>query len=151
MEEKVLETKSFVNNDGTDNHVGESDELAIEMLQNQKTNYEQELEAYEENVKQIQKDIDNFKVQWDIDKELYQIQLDNFGVKDEHKTHLAHDLPRFWELQKKKFEFQVREDTFRSERVLEGKEFEMSKAKERIATIKEQLAEVNKKLGEHNV
>ncbi len=141
MDEPELITKEFKNNNGTDNHIGVVDEIGKEMLK-------EEREAYEEAFKNVEKDIENYEKQWKIDRELMQLQYDNFGMDEKKYTHKIHFVPRYWELEKEKFSYQIKMEEFKAEKFLEQKNIELEKAVERIAIIDKQLEEVEKRLGE---
>lgn len=140
--------EKFVNKEGTDNHVGEKDEMGLEILQVQKEKYEEEMAAYEEAVENYEKNIANYSEQWEVDKALMQKQLDHFGMIPEKVTHKIHLDPEYWELEKKKYGFRVRQETFQAEQYLKKQEQEMENAKKRIEIIKEELAKVLEQMGD---
>ena len=131
--------EEFVNKEGTDNHVGVSDDIGKEMLQNQIDSYKEELKSYKEAVSQAEKSIKNYNDQWLIDKELMDLELENFGRKPEHCVMKVHDLPRFWELQKEKFKYTIRQEVFKAESYLDQQEVIKNKALEQINIIESNL------------
>ena len=143
-----LQTKEFENNAGTDNHIGVSDDIGKEMLASQKEEYEKELEAYQGALEQIDKDVANYTDQWLLDKEEMQLQYDNFGLLDDKFSHKVHTIPRFWEIQKEKFMYKIRQETHQAEQWLNQKAIEKEKAIERIDIIKKNLERVSNELEE---
>lgn len=147
MEEKsVINTKEFENNAGTDNHVGVSDNIGKEMLESQKAKYEEEVEAYKEAVEQIDRDVENYLKQWNIDKRIMELQFDNFGKDEEQFSLKVHKIPEYWELEKEKYTYYMRQEAYKADKWFDQKNTEKMKATERIEIIEKNLEEVDTRL-----
>lgn len=149
MGEMKMQTEEFINNANTDNHIGITDDIGVEMLEAQKQKYEDELKSYEEAVIEIVKDIKNYDDQWQIDKRLMELQSENFGLSEEKFSHKIHFLPEYWNLEQEKYAYVVRQETHKAEGYLTQKNLEKDGAEERIIIIKKNLKEVNDKLGDN--
>jgi len=137
---KVEEKMSFENEQGTSNNVDISEELSVDMVKGQVINFYDEKKAFEMGLEQAEKNLENFEKQWLIDKRLYELQLENWGLKEGHKTHKIHDVQEYWDLSKEQFIFgKVRPDTFQAERMIESYKDEIKNAKARIVSIDEEL------------
>ena len=145
---KQEESKEYKNQAGTDNEVGITDEIGIGMLQQQVANLYDEREAFKRGVSEAKKGYDNYKEQADVEEKLQDLQLANFGLVEAHKTHKVHLLPEFWDLQKKKFEYEIKMARMQDKSQLEGYEAEIKKGEERLASVEEQLNKKFKKLND---
>jgi len=141
-------TEEFVNKAGTDNHVGVSDDIGREMQEAQKVKYEDELEAYQEEVAQIDRDIENYNAQWLLDQEEMQLQFDNFGMIEEKITHKVHLLPRFWEISRLKYAYKMRQEEHQAQQYLAHKQLAKEKGLERIDIVKSNLTRITQDLEE---
>lgn len=134
-----METK-IEENTNVDSSVGlKDDALGKEIIEEQKKQLETEKDVFVKNIAEVEKTKKNFEKQWEVDKEIYEIIESDFGLIE--PVHKYQQNPRYWELQKKKFEFQKRQDTFMAEAKL--KEFDRQ-----ILILQEQLDSASKKLEE---
>lgn len=140
--------EEFENKNGTDNHVSNVDELGKEMLLAQKEKYVEELDNYYDQVINITKSIENYNDQWIIDKELMKLQYDNFGKDESQFTHKVHKIPRYWELEKEKFSYTIRQEEFKAKSYFDEQEAMYKVAIARIESITKNLDEVSKRLEE---
>lgn len=148
VEEKKNIVEEFKNQAGSDNEVGVTDQIGIDMLKKQVKDIYDEIEAFKGGLDNAKKSFDNYKEQADVEHRLQDLQLDHFGMIEEQKTHLIHNVPEFWELQKKKFEFEVRSQRMQDKSQLEGYEAEIKRAEERLKQLDVQLAKKITKLEE---
>ena len=100
------------------------------MEEKKKMTKKEELELFTKQLAQKKRALENYRVQWLIDKELHQIVLDNFGLVT--PTHKYQRVGRYWELQLKKYEFQIREDTFMADSKIAALEGEIKGLKDLI-------------------
>lgn len=140
--------EEFKNMDETPNNIGAVDDIGIEMLKEQLVSLEKEEETYRENIESAMKVYDNYKKQWDIDEELFKLELENFGIKEEAKKNLVHFIPRFWELQKIKFEYKIRQETFTANQYLDTQTDLIEEANNQLKIVLEQKAKVQAQLDE---
>ena len=150
-EDKITENMKFENENKTPNEVGVSDEIGIDMLKEQHNSLLAEKDAFESSLTGLHLDLDNYTVQWDIDLELMELELDNFGVKDEHKTFKVQELDRFWELKKEQYKYKVREERARAENHIAGLKQSIENTQERVMIIIEQLEKIESQLKEAGV
>ena len=140
--------EEFENKKGTSNYMEVVDEEDIETLKAQIEAVNSELDAFEEKRLDAIKLKERYETQWVVDKEEMDLQLEYFGMPEEKYTHKIHYIPRFWELQKKKFEFEVEEKTKQAESWIDGQEKIIEEFDNSIATIKKQQEELKKQLEE---
>lgn len=131
--------EEYKNAKGTDNEVGATDETAVEMIQTQVKNIYDERAAFVQALDNAQKGLDNYVPQAEIEHRLQDLQLEHFGLKDEHKTYLIHDVDEFWELEKKKFEYQVREQRAKDDSTIKGFEMEIDRCKDMLESFDKKL------------
>lgn len=143
-----MKMEEFKNKNSTDNHIGVKDEIGKDMLLSQKESYMEDLDNYYEAVIQADKNYENYYDQWVIDKELMDLQLEHFGKDESQYTHKVHNLPRFWELEKQKFVYTIRQETAKADAYLAQQLEVREKALERIDIILKNLKEVNERLEE---
>ena len=141
MEARTIVTEDYVNNTESSNDVGVTDTIGKDIIKNQLLSLYAEEEAFIKAEKNAVEGLENYMQQWDIDKELLNLQLDNFGMLDSAKTHLVHEIPRFWELQKEQFRFKVRQETFQAEQTIKGFEKELDTAKKQLDRLKVAIEE----------
>lgn len=144
----MSEELEFKNNKGTDNHVGVADNIGLEMLKQQKANHEQELKTLEDARAEAIKTRDNYKEQWDIHAAKVQVQLDNWGMIEEKKTHKFHLVPEYWELEKKLFQYQFRMDKFTNEAQINAFDADVKSYEKQLDGVKKNLEEINKRIME---
>ena len=138
---------SFENKDKTSNNVAITDELGVDMIKGQLVSLYEERSAFEKGLDHAEKNLKNFTDQWAIDSRLYQLQLDNWGLKDEHKTHKIHDSEEYWELAKQQFfNSKVRPDTMSSEQMITGYNDEIETSTKRLTSIAEEILVIKKQL-----
>lgn len=135
----------------TENEVGVTDDIGVDILTQQVINLYEEQEAFRIGKETAIKNKENYSIQWDIDKQLQELQLEHFGMTEEGKTHKIHNVPEFWDLQKRKFEFEVRMERVKAESDIQGFEAEEKRADDRIIIIKDQLVKKVTKLKELGV
>ena len=140
--------EEFENKKGTSNYMEVVDEEDIETLKAQIEAVNSELEAFEEKRLDAVKLKERYETQWAVDKEEMTLQLEHFGMPEEKYTHKIHFVPRFWELQKKKFEFKVEEQTKQAESWIDGQTRIIEEFDNSILTIKKQQEELKKQLEE---
>jgi len=139
----------YKNKEGTSNNVGVTDDIGVDMLKKQVLNLYAEETAFQGGLEAAEKNLENFSKQWAIDKRLYELQLDNWGLLDEHRTHKLHMVDEYWELSKEQFYYnKVRPDTFQSEKLIEGYIDEIKTSNERLSAIAEELINVKKQLSD---
>lgn len=138
----------FKNNKGTDNHVGVSDETGLIMLKQQKVNHEQELKTLQDAYEDAIKSHDNFKEQWDVHEKKIQLQLDNWGMIEDKKTHNFHLIPEYWALEKQLFQYQYRMDKVNNENMINQFKRDAEGYMKQLETVKANLAEVEKRIQE---
>lgn len=141
MEEKK---NGFANDAGTNNNVGVIDDLGMDIIAEQIKNYKAEKEQYEQALLEIDKSKENYQKQWAIDKEIMALQLEHFGKNEKDFTHKIHYLPRYWELEKEKYSFNVHSETIKAEQQMKGYDAEKEKVSQRIIEINEQVARLEK-------
>lgn len=138
--------EEFKNEKQTDNHVGVVDNIGVAMLKEQKANHEQELKTLQGALDDAQKTHDNFKEQWDVHEAKVQLQLDNWGMLDEKKTHRFHLLPEYWELEKKLFQYQFRMDKSNNEGMIKQFLNDIDSYKKQMDIAQKNLDEVTTRL-----
>jgi len=144
MEDKDM---TYTNKEATPNGVGVTDELGVNMLKKQLLNFYAERDAFVQGKEQATKNLENFEKQWNIDKRLYELQMENWGLLDEKKTHKIHLIDEYWELAKEQFYYsKVRPDTFQSEKLIEGYKDEIITADKRLQSIAEEILNIKKQL-----
>jgi len=136
------------NIEGTPNTIGELDEVGLDMLKEQVLALESEEKAYIDNLEEAKKTYDNYNAQWEVDKRLHELQLENHGLDPSKYSHKVHFIPEFWELQKKKYEYVVREDTFRAEQFLSKQLDLIAEGRKQLEIVQKNLADVRKQLEE---
>ena len=142
--------EEFVNKKETSNYVDVQDEEDIEMLKNQVEAIESELLAFEEKAEDAVKLKARYEEQWAVDKEEIDLQLEHFGMPESNYTHKIHYIPRFWELQKIKFQYKVESQIAVAEGWMEGQDAIIKQYEEQIVMIKEQFETVKNQLVEAN-
>jgi hypothetical protein len=140
--------EEFVNKEKTENHIGVVDDIGKDMLQSQIDSYKEELDSYYEAVIDADKSIENYNNQWIIDKRLMELELENFGRREEHYVMKVHTIPEFWELQKSKFRFTIRQEEAKAENYLQSQLNLREKALERITVIESNLKKAQERLEE---
>jgi len=138
--------KEFKNELNTPNEVGIMDDMGIDMVKRNLGAVLDEQKAYAEAVEVAQKNYDNYKKQWDIDKRLFELELENWGKIEGEATHKIELVPEFWELQKKKKEFAIRQETFSAEQRMKGFLEDVKNSQERLELLNEQEKELTLKL-----
>lgn len=116
----MSEEIEFKNSKNSDNNIGVMDDIGVQMAKDQLIAHEKEIEACEEALVELEKDYNNYNDQWQIDKRLFELELEHFGKREEHITHKVELIPEFWELQKKKQEYRVRMETHNAEEHLKA-------------------------------
>ena len=141
-------TKEFKNELNTPNEVGVMDDIGVDMVKRNLGAVLDERKAYEEAVVVAQKNYDNYKEQWDIDKRLFELELENWGKIDDKYTHKIELVPEFWELQKKKKEFAIRQETYSAEKRMQGFLDDVKNSQERLELLNEQVVKLTEQLEE---
>ncbi len=139
----VESTKEQVNGE-----VGVTDSMGVDIITQQIINLYEEQEAFRLGKINAIKNKENYSIQWDIDKKLQELQLKHFGMLESGKTHKIHEVEEFWDLQKQKFEFEVRMERVKAESDIKGFDAEIKRAEERLIITAEQLAKKISKLEE---
>ena len=141
--------KEFKNELETPNEVGVCDDIGIDMIKRNLGAVLDEQDAYAEAVEVAMKSYENYKVQWDVDNRLFQLELENFGKIDADKcTHKIELVPEFWELQLKKKEFAVRQETYSAEKRMAGLLEDVANSQERLESLNEQAVKLTASLKE---
>jgi len=136
----------FKNELGTDNFVGVDDEIGNDQIKDQIEQLNKEIKGYETIIEQKQKDFDNFKEQYDIAKELWALEVENFGISPEKYSHKVHYIPRFWELKKQEHEYKIRMEKFQNDKYLESLTKELEVGTDQMNALKEQVVVLEKQL-----
>lgn len=140
MDEKNLAvTETFVNDEKGSNEVGVKDDIGLDMIKRQLGALLVEEEAFVEALEQGEKSYENYQKQWDIDKRLFELQLEHFGLEEKNYTHKLHSVPEYWDLEKTKFEYKVKQETFSAEQRLKQYEEEQTNALKRLNLIREEI------------
>lgn len=148
MKDKMDIETGYVNEAGTSNEVGVTDDIGVNILKRQEKSLLDEKKAYEEGLESAEKGLDNYERQWVIDKRLMELQLENFGMLESSYSHKIHTLPEYWELEKQKYSYKVREETFVAEKHIDSYKEQIAKSKERLVKIDEELKAVRKQIEE---
>ena len=143
----MVEDMKYENKNGTPNEVGVTDELGVEMIKQQLLNLYAEQKAFEEGLETAVANLENFEKQWKIDKELYDLQMEHFGLNEDKYTHKVHFVPKYWELLKEQFYYsKVRPETFQSEKMIESYKSEIEVSEKRLVSLAEEILTVSKQL-----
>jgi len=145
-EARTIDVNDYVNEAGTSNEVGVTDEIGKDLIKNQLLSLYAEEEAFVKARENALEGLENYEKQWLIDKELLELQLNNFGMLDSAKTHIVHTIPRFWELQKEQFGYKVRQETFQAEQTIKSFEREVETADKQLERIRKSIADKVKEL-----
>jgi hypothetical protein len=152
QDEKIrLNNVSYQNDAGTDNEVSVMDDIGIGMVKQQLGALLIEEEVFVEAIDVSKSNYDNYNNQWVIDKRLFELQLEHFGLQEQHYTHNLHLVPEYWDLEKEKFMYKVRQETFSAEKRLKQYEEELANAINRLAIIREEIPKKVAKLEEAGV
>jgi len=85
---------------------------------------------------------ERFLKQWDRDKELYKIMLDNFSMIPEKITMKYEQSPRYWELKTQQFEDKYAQDKHMTEAKLSDYDRQIEAFEMEIQTAEEKLREL---------
>jgi len=132
-------------------NVGVKDDKGVEILKRQLNGLTKEKEAYEKAIIDTEKSISNYEEQWLIDKRLLELQLEHFGMVDEKVTHKIQLVPEFWSLEKKKFEYRIREEHARADSYLTTHYEDLRLSKERLEKCTSEIERITKELSEVEV
>lgn len=141
----------YENKNKTPNEVGITDEIGVDLIKDQLLSLYDERKAFEDGLDTAEKNLENFEKQWNIDKRLYELQMENWGLIEDKKTHKIHLIDEYWDLSKEQFYYgKVRPDTFQSEKMIESFNKEIETAKERLAGIADEIINIKKQLKDLN-
>lgn len=127
-------------NEEQDNDPKCKDALGKEIVEATKEQIQKELDLFESRVKDVEKAKENYQKQWDIDKEIYEICLKDFGlINPQHKYQ---ENPRYWELQKEKFKYQIRQDTFMAEQKLKSFDTQLKEIQDQVESAEAKLRDL---------
>lgn len=121
------------------------DELGSEMINHMVKQLSEELAGHKKNIERSKADYENYKIQWDIEDELYRMQLEGDNVEYVNPERNMHKNPRFWELQKKIIGFKYREEKHKAEQYLQGLLNNIKASEEQVTTIQAQLDKYGEK------
>jgi len=97
-------------NDKVESDIAIKDAIGKEIVETNKKQLKSEIDTFEKNIISAQKALKNYQDQWELDKELWEIQLKDMDCAQIEPVFHYHKNPRFWELIKKKKEYQYRFD-----------------------------------------
>jgi len=144
--------KEFKNELNTSNEVEVMDDIGVSMVKQNLAAVLDEQEHYAEAIKVAMAAYDNYNEQWIIDKRLFELEMDNFGKIDDSKaTHKIELIPEFWELQKKKKGFSIRQETYSAEKRLEGMMSDVTSSQDRLKALNEQVVSLTLKLEKEGI
>lgn len=138
MEEKKEHTKP----------VEVQDELGDDITELTKDQLKKEIENFKKNLEQLDKDKENYEKQWEVDKELHQIQLEGDNHMLINPTYKYQQNPRYWELVKEKLKYQIRQQTAQAEGYLKSIELRKKPIIEQLESSQEMLDKLEKGNGE---
>lgn len=107
------------------NNVAVKDEIGMECFEAQVEALNKEIELFESNIERHKIGMERFQKQWDRDNELWQIKIDGYKKKPEHRTFEYEDDPRFWELMKGVIDDQYYQDKFTTESKIKSDEMKL--------------------------
>jgi tryptophan 2,3-dioxygenase len=123
-----------------DGQIGVIDDLGVDSLKELQTTIERELEMYNEEIESLAREKKNYKDQWDIEDEMYQIRLSgNVKIQPDF---VYEDNPRYWELVTKMVEYKYRQEKHLAEERIADFDRRADIMRERIADREEQLQEL---------
>jgi septal ring factor EnvC (AmiA/AmiB activator) len=124
--------------------VGIMDEFGIDAVKAAIENLKVEIEVFEQNIVQLKKDKENFEVQWECDKRVYDMVINNLKKitpEFEYET-----LPGYWECKKIQYQFKYRQDKHLSESKLKQYESGIEANTSELKAAKDKLKDLTKKL-----
>ncbi len=129
-------------NPETQNNAVVEDELTQEIVESNIKQLEAEIKQFKNNLDQIEKSRKNYKDQWEIDKELYEMQLDGDNFHLVTPTHNYQKLPRYWYLVKQKIEYKFKEEVHMANARLEKMDLDEKTIKEQLKSSQDKLNEL---------
>jgi len=124
------------------NNATVNDELSADIVSEFKRNAELEIKQFKQNLIDIDKAIANYSEQWDVDKKLFEIQLEGDNHHLVTPTYKYQELPLYWELVKKKIAFSFKEQNHLAKQRFKGWEIQKEQIQEQIDSSQAKLDEL---------
>jgi 2',3'-cyclic-nucleotide 2'-phosphodiesterase (5'-nucleotidase family) len=118
------------------------DAIGKEIVEAQVEQLNKEIKMFEESLVNIDKSIENYREQAEIDWRMYEIQLEGDNNQPLRPTKKYEEMEEFQELVKKKIEFAFRSRKYMDERKLEEYDRQKEQIQEQLDAAKEKLAEI---------
>lgn len=130
------------------NSVGVVDDIGKETIKAQKEHFLKEIDTFESNLKRRVEGKERMRKQWEVDKELWEIQLkDDNHMRIESLFKFEEDA-RYNELRKMKLQWKFEEDTHMADSQLKQADVQLEQLQEQIDSAKKALAELEGDLNE---
>jgi len=127
-----------------EDNIGVEDKIGKAMKEKQITNLNAEKEQFEKRVEQLDRNLENYVPQWEIDNGMWQLQLsdNNHIKKEEHRIFPYEEKPEYWDFVKKKLEYKYRQDKHLAEEKINTWEREKEIIQEELDRINAKLLEL---------
>lgn len=132
------------NNKDMPTEVAIQDEAGQEIMKAQAEDLQREIDLFKKNLTDLDKTEANFKEQFDIDVEINSIIMDGDNMKPLVPKTKFEESERFWELQKIKHGFTIRQQNHLGTQQLEGYKVQRVAMEEQLASATQKLEEMTK-------
>lgn len=122
-----------------DHTVGVQDELGKEIEGMGIENLERDVSIMVTNLENLNKELDNYVAQWDVDKEVYELMSVPGALRKVEASINVELQDRYWELKEKQFAYKMRMDFHQAESYIANKKSQIEIAEEKLAGAQERL------------
>lgn len=126
------------------NDVGVHDELGEDIKKAQAEALRKEVVLYDGNLKKVREARDNYVPQWEVEKRIWELRLENENYKKLTPDFGYQAVPEYWDLMKKLMEWKFREESFIAEDRIKG----FTTQEEMFSKMREQAVNKLKEMGE---
>lgn len=126
-----------------ESEVGILDDNGSSIVEQQRKEFEKEIDLFSRNIATLQEAKANYQVQWDIEDQIYAIRLEGDNSKAVNPKFKYEQDGRYWKLIKQMTEFQYKQEKHLAENRLLGYDQRMRDTQQQLDSVIAKLNELN--------